>query len=89
MRMQLRRVPCLSGHPLSGRSDVCRNKIFCTGMIPNGAAAAGITFFLQRLKDSQLDRFSLTMLGSAFDVLYEGWFRGEPNRGKTVNGKNL
>lgn len=43
-----------------------------------------ITFFLHRLKDSQLDRFSLTMLGSAFDILYEGWFRGEPNRGKTV-----
>ena len=43
-----------------------------------------ITFFLHRLKEQELDSFSLTMLGSVFNVLYEGWFRGEPNRGKTV-----
>ena len=43
-----------------------------------------LVFFLNHLKESQLEDFAECFLSSAFDVIYSGLYRKEPNKSKTV-----
>ena len=43
-----------------------------------------IVFFLQHIEEEQLDDMAEAFLGSIFEIVYEGLYRGEPNKSKTV-----